>query len=373
VSTETTVIRRVDVHAVRLHHAGGPFRMSGGRVSTDQDATVVRVETGDGLVGWGEQCVFTPSFLPGYGPATRAVLGLLAPAVLGADPRQVDVVYARMDAAIKGYAYAKSALDIACWDVLGRSVGLRISDLLGGTHQEELSLYAGVGIASPDEVRQRCAELLAAGYRQVQLKVGTDWRADVERIEACVDALGNDVDRVMLDANGYWPLADAVRVVSAVAGLDVFVEQPCASIEECAQVRRSAGRPLILDESLTGIGELVRAREAGAADAVRLKISRLGGITPARRVRDLAVAFGLPITVEDSGGGDIVTAASMHMNCSLPPQFLLSGYLPSSMVVERFATGTPTAANGRAQLPSRPGLGIEIDEAALGKPVLRVE
>ena len=74
------------MYAVRLHHAGGPFRMSGGRVSTDQDATVVRVETGDGLVGWGEQCVFTPSFLPGYGPTTRAALGLLAPAVLGADP-----------------------------------------------------------------------------------------------------------------------------------------------------------------------------------------------------------------------------------------------------------------------------------------------
>ena len=371
-STETTVIRRVDVFAVRLHHAGGPFRLSGGRVSTDQDATVVRVETGDGLVGWGEQCVFTPSFLPGYGPATRAVLGLLAPAVLGADPRQVDGVYARMDAAVRGYAYAKSAIDIACWDLLGKTAGLRVSDLLGGTRQEELLLYNGVGIAPPEEARQRCTELLAAGYRQVQLKAGTEWRDDVERIEACVDALG-DIDRVIVDANGYWPQADAVRVAAAIDRFDLFLEQPCASIEECAQVRRSWRRPLILDESLTGTGELVRAREAGALDAVRLKISRLGGITPTRRVRDLAAAFGFPITVEDSGGGDIVTAASMHLNCSLPPRLVLSGYLPSAMVVERFAIGTPEPENGRARLPAGPGLGIEVDEAALGEPVLRVE
>jgi len=347
--------------------------MSGGRVSTDQDSTVVRVETNDGLVGWGEQCVFTPSFLPGYGPATRAALGIVAPAVIGADPRQVDVVYARMDAAVKGYAYAKSAVDMACWDLLGKSTGLRVSDLLGGTQQEELPLYNGVGIAPPDEVRERCAELLAAGYRQVQLKVGTDWREDVERIEACVDAVGADVDRVILDANGYWPLADAVRVVAAVGRHDVFVEQPCATIEECAQVRRSSPRPVILDESLTGIGELVRARESGALDAVRLKISRLGGITPTRRVRDLAAALGLPITVEDSGGGDVVTAAAMHMNCSLPPKLVLSGYLPSEMVVERFATDTPRAENGRARLPSGPGLGVDVDEAALGDPVLHFE
>jgi L-alanine-DL-glutamate epimerase-like enolase superfamily enzyme len=90
-------------------------------------------------------------------------------------------------------------------------------------------------------------------------------------------------------------------------------------------------------------------------------------------VRDLAAAFGLPITVEDSGGGDVVTAAAMHLNCSLPPKLVLSGYLPSEMVVERFATGTPRAANGRARLPSGPGLGVDVDEAALGGAALRFE
>ncbi|MGI9113200.1 MAG: mandelate racemase/muconate lactonizing enzyme family protein [Gaiellaceae bacterium] len=369
----TTTIQRIDVFAVRYTHAGGPFALSGGRVAAEQDATIVRVETDDGLVGWGEQCVFTPSFLPGYGPSSRAVLEPLGRTILGADPRAVELVYARMDATIRGYAYAKSALDIACWDLLGKATGLRISDLLGGTRQEELELYTGVGVAAPEEMRVRCADALAAGFRQVQVKVGSGRpEEDVERIRACVDALAG-AERVIVDANGYWPQADAVRVAAAVDDLDVYIEQPCASVAECAHVRRRSRRPFILDEVLTGARELVEAHTAGALDAVRLKLSNVGGITPTRRARDIAVALGLPLTIEDAGGGDIVTAASMHLGCSTDPKLLLGGYLPSEMVVERIAAGTPTASNGTARLPAAPGLGIEVDESKLGERVLRIE
>ncbi|MBA2331272.1 MAG: mandelate racemase/muconate lactonizing enzyme family protein [Actinobacteria bacterium] len=365
-------IRRIEVFAVRYTHAGESFSLSGGRTAAEQDATVVRIETDDGLVGWGEQCVFTPSFLPGYGPSTRAVLEPLGRAILGADPRAVELVYARMDAAIRGYAYAKSALDIACWDLLGKATGLRVSDLLGGTRQEELELYTGVGVAEPEEMAKRCADTLTAGFRQVQVKVGTGWPEDVERIEACVDAL-QGADRVIVDANGYWPQADAVRVVAAVDDLDVTIEQPCATVAECAHVRRRSRRPFILDEVLTGAREIAEAHAAGALDAVRLKLSNVGGITPTRRARDVAVALGLPLTIEDAGGGDIVTTASLHLGCSTDPKLLLGGYLPSAMVVERLAVEGPVARDGTARLPSGPGLGIEIDESALGERVLRIE
>ena len=370
--TSASTIRRVDVFAVRYTHAGGPFAMSGGRMAAEQDATVVRVETDNGLVGWGEQCVFTPSFLPGYGPSARAALQPLARAVLGVDARAVELVYARMDGALRGYAYAKSALDIACWDILGKATGLRISDLLGGTRQEELQLYTGVGVAAPEAMSERCAEILAAGFRQVQVKVGSGWPDDVERIRACMDALAG-ADRVIVDANGYWPQADAVRVVAAVDELDFFLEQPCASVAECAHVRARSRRPFILDEVLTGAREIVEAHAAGALDAVRLKLSNVGGITPTRRARDVAVALGLPLTIEDAGGGDIVTAAATHLACSTDPKLLLGGYLPSEMVVERIATGTPSASGGTARLPSGPGLGLEIDESALGRRLLRIE
>jgi L-alanine-DL-glutamate epimerase-like enolase superfamily enzyme len=162
-------------------------------------------------------------------------------------------------------------------------------------------------------------------------------------------------------------------VVARVEELDVLVEQPCATIEECARLRSTSRRPFVLDESLTEAIDIVRARAAGALDAVRFKLSRFGGITPVRRARDLAASLGLPITIEDSGGGDVISAATAHLACSIPPRLLLGGYLPSDMTVERIARGTPEAAGGRSRLPAGPGLGIEVDESALGERVLRVE
>jgi L-alanine-DL-glutamate epimerase-like enolase superfamily enzyme len=365
-------IRRIDVYAVRYHHASGPFAMSGGRVSTEQDGTVVRLETDDGLVGWGEQCVISPSYAAGYAPTTRAVLGLLAPALLGADPRQTDVAYARLDEATKGYRYAKSALDMACWDLLGRATGLPLADLLGGAHAEEFPLYTGIGIASPEEMRERCVTALEEGYRRVQLKVGTGVREDIERIEACMEALGA-AELVIADANAWWTQAEAARVIAAVEHLDLLVEQPCATLEECARLRSTTRRPFVLDESLTQLDDLVKARAAGAVDGVRLKLSRFGGITPVRRARDLAASFGLPITVEDAGGGDLISAATAHLAASIPPRLLLAGYLPGEMTAERIATGTPEPSGGRARVPDGPGLGVEVTEDALGDHLLRVE
>ena len=365
-------IRRIDVYPVAYTNATGPLVLSGGRVSTGQEGTLVRVETDDGLVGWGESTVIAPDYLPGYAPATQAVLPLLARALLGADPRQVETTYARLEAAAKGYEPAKSALDTACWDLFGRATGLRLADLLGGVRQDEVPLYTVVGIAEPEAMRERALAAAADGYRSVQLKLGTSVAEDVARVEALLPALGH-VERVILDANAYWPLADARRVGAAAARFDVYLEQPCATLEECAAVRAGSRLPLVLDESLHSVGDLVRAHARGAADAVRLKLARFGGITPVRRARDLAVELGLPLTIEDAGGGDVVSAALLHLACSVPPKLLLAGYLPSELNVERVATGTPVAASGHARLPQAAGLGVEVDESALGPRVARIE
>jgi L-alanine-DL-glutamate epimerase-like enolase superfamily enzyme len=363
-------IARVQVYAVRYTLRGGAFTMSGGRVASEQDATVVRLETEDGLVGYGEQCVFSPNFLPSHGPGARATLGLLGPAVLGADPRQVDVVYSRMDGAVAGHPYAKVALDMACWDLFGKATGLRVSDLLGGTFREEIPLYWGIGVADPEVMRGKAEAALAMGYREIQLKVGTGWREDVARVETCLEVLG-DATRVIVDANGIWSQAEAVRAVAALRDLDVLIEQPCATTEECAQVRMRSPRPFVLDESLIDIAALERAR--GSADAMRLKLSRFGGITPMRRARDLAASWGLPVTIEDSGGGDIVTSAMTHLSASVQPRLLMNGFLAGEMVNERIAPGAPRAIDGYAQLPTGPGLGVTVDESALGKPLLTFE
>jgi L-alanine-DL-glutamate epimerase-like enolase superfamily enzyme len=364
-------IRRVDAYAVHYTHRHGPFTMSGGRVSTGQEGTLVRVEADNGVVGWGECCVISPDYAPGYAPATRAALGLLASALLGSDPRQPDVVYARLETTAKGYAEAKSALDMACWDAFGRFTGMRLAELLGGVHQEEFPLYTVVGIGAPDEMRARVDAATTAGYRCVQLKVGTTVRADVARVEACA-AAGGTVDALIVDANAYYPLAEGVRLAAALDELDVYLEQPCASLEECAQVRRSSHRPLVLDETLWSVQDVVRAYGLSAGDALRLKLVRFGGITPVRRARDLAVSLGYALTIEDAGGGDVVSAALAHLAASVPTRFLLAGYLPSEMNAEHLAISAPVAVDGRARLPDGPGLGIEVNEDALEGPILSV-
>jgi len=162
-------------------------------------------------------------------------------------------------------------------------------------------------------------------------------------------------------------------VIAAVEHLDLMIEQPCASLEECARLRSTTHRPFVLDESLMELGDLIKARAAGAVDAARLKLSRLGGITPTRRARDLAVAFGLPVTVEDTGGGDLISTTTAHFAASIPPRLLLAGFLPGEMAAERIATGTPEPEGGRARVPTGPGLGIEVHAEALGEPLLHVE
>lgn len=363
-------IARIDVFAQRYTIVGGTFSMSGGKSAAQQDSTIVRVQTDEGLVGWGEQCGFSPRYLAAYGDGVRSALGLIGPAVIGLDPRQVQRVYDAMDGALRGHAYTKAAIDIACWDLLGKATGLPLRDLLGGGYRERLPLYLGVGIDTPERMRAVCERARETGYRRIMLKVGSDVRSDIARVETCLEIVG-DFDKVIVDANGFWSQHDAARVVAALDGRDIFFEQPCATMEQCAAVRRRSSRPFILDESIEGMDDILKARQTDAADAVMLKFSRFGGLTPIRRARDLAAQLGFAMTVEDSAGGDIVSAAMAQVAATIPDGSLINGSLIGRMVEERHATDwSPLDGGGFGTLPPGPGLGITVDESRLGKPVL---
>jgi L-alanine-DL-glutamate epimerase-like enolase superfamily enzyme len=363
-------IARVDVFQKSYTIAGGTFSMSGGKSATVQDATIVRLQTDDGLVGWGEQCGFSPRYLAAHGEGTRATLAMVAPAVIGLDPRAVQRVYDAMDGALKGHEYGKSALDMACWDVLGRATGLPLRDLLGGGYRSELPVYIGIGIGTPERMREACERARTSGYRRIQLKVGSDVPTDIARIEACLEVLAG-FEKVIVDANGFWSQHDAVRVVAALDERDIFFEQPCADMEQCAAVRRRSRRPFILDESINGMDDILRARQSEATDAVMLKFSRFGGITPIRRARDLCLQLGLAMTVEDSAGGDIVSAAMAQIAATIPDGRLINASLIGRMVEERLAIDwSPLDGGGFGTLPPGPGLGITVDETRLGQPVL---
>jgi L-alanine-DL-glutamate epimerase-like enolase superfamily enzyme len=362
-------ITRVDVFGYDLTYVHGRYVMSGGRVIETLPSTVVRVTTGDGVEGFGEVCPLGPAYLPAHAAGARAALHELAPAVLGLDVGNLGAVNAAMDRALMGHGYAKSAIDTACWDALGRSVGRPVCDLLGGRLSESFPLYFAVPLASAEEMTAYVEARRAEGIHRFQLKIGADPYEDAARTRSVVEATGPE-DVVVADANGGWGIQDAVVAARAIEDLErVFFEQPCPTLEECLIVRQRTTLPMVLDECIRDVQSLLRAYEAKALEAFNLKISKVGGLTKAKLMRDLAVELGLRVTIEDAWGGDLVTAAVSHVAASTPPDTLFTVSFMNDWTNEHIAGHQPRSQAGFGSAPTAPGLGIDVDVEALGAPL----
>src|SRR4051812_542247 len=364
-------ITRIAAWQVDLPLHEGSYKWSGGKSVTVFDSTVVAVETDTGITGYGEVCPLGPAYLPAYAAGVRTGLKELAPKLLGEDPTQLGKLNRVMDAALKGHPYVKSGVDVACWDILGKRANLPVCVLLGGRYREDFHLYRAISQESPDEMAAKVAGYRAEGYRRFQLKVGGDSDTDIERIRA-VSAVLKPGDRLVADANTGWLQHEAVRVARAVCDVDVYIEQPCLTYEECRTVRRQTTHPFVLDEVIDGIDMLLRGHADGAMDVVNLKISKLGGLTKTKQLRDLCVSLGIGMTLEDSWGGDVVTAAIAHLAHSTPPEFLFTSTDFNSYVTVDIAAGAPKRVNGRMAASTAPGLGVKPHDGVLGKPVVEV-
>jgi cis-L-3-hydroxyproline dehydratase len=331
------------------------------------DSTVVAVDTDARVTGWGEVCPLGPAYLPAYAEGARAGIRELGPALVGQDPREVDRINLLMDGRLRGHPYVKSALDMACWDILGKVTGLPVVTLLGGRHGESFALYRAISQEAPDAMAAKVGRYRAEGYRKFQLKVGGEVEADVARIRACAAVL-EPGDVLVADANTGWTMHEAARVCDAVRDVDVYIEQPCASYEACLTVRRRTAKPFVLDESMDGLEMVVRGHADGAMDVINLKIGKVGGLTKARLIRDFCVAMGIAMTIEDSWGGDIVTAAIAHLAHSTPLEFLFSATDFNSYVTLCIAPDAPRRAAGRLAAGAAAGLGVTPDAALLGQP-----
>ncbi|GMV89383.1 MAG: isomerase [Chthonomonas sp.] len=364
-------IARIFAHRVELPLHEGSYKWSGGKSVSVFDSTVVGVETDTGHVGYGEVCPLGPFYLPAYAEGVRAGLRELAPHLIGWDPREPAKLNHRMDAALKGHPYVKSGIDMACWDLLGQATGLPVCTLLGGRFGESVRLYRAISQEAPEAMARKVAGYVAEGYTRFQLKVGGDPDVDIERIRA-VRALLRPEHRLVADANTGWTLHEAKRVVRAVRDVDVYIEQPCLSYEECLAVRRATDHPFVLDENVDSLDMLLRARGDLAMDVVNLKISKLGGLTKARQARDLCVSMGVAMTIEDSWGGDIVTAAIAHLAHSTPEEFRFTSTDFNSYVTVSIADGAPQRENGSMAASEAPGLGIRPRMEVLGPRVVDV-
>lgn len=364
-------ITRIFAHRVELPLVEGCYRWSGGKSVSVFDSTIVGVETDSGLVGYGEVCPLGPFYLPAYAEGVRSGLRELGPHLIGFDPRELSKLNHRMDAALKGHAYVKSGIDIACWDILGQATGLPVCVLMGGRFGESVRLYRAISQESPDEMARKVAGYREAGYTRFQLKVGGDPDTDIDRIHA-VRAMLAPSDRLVADANTGWTQHEAMRVVRGVRDVDVYIEQPCLTYEECLSVRRHTDHPFVLDENIDSLEMLLRGKADLAMDVVNLKISKLGGLTKTRQVRDLCVSMGIAMTLEDSWGGDISTAAIAHLAHSTPEEFRFTSTDFNSYVTVSTADGAPQRQNGFMRASAAAGLGVKPKMAVLGDRVVDV-
>lgn len=347
----------------------GRYSWSNGNFVEVFDATVVAVETDAGVTGYAECCPLGSAYLPAYAAGVRAGLAEIGPKLLGLDPRDLGVLNRRMDAVLRGHAYVKAPIDVACWDILGKIAGLPVYTLLGGAEQKDIVLYRAISQLPPAEMAKNIAGYRREGYRKFQLKVGADANDDIARIHACRGMLEAG-DVLVADANTGWTMHEAARVVAAVRDVDVYIEQPCPSYEECLSIRRRTGLPVVLDEVITGTDVLVRGIAENAMDVINLKISKVGGLTKARLMRDLCVAAGIPMTIEDTWGGDIVTAAIAHLARSTPAEFCFSATDFNSYGTVTIADGAPQRVDGRMTASDEPGLGVAPRFDVLGDPVV---
>lgn len=361
-------ITAIKVYQVDLPLVEGRYSWSEGKFVEVFDSTVVEIFTDDGHVGYGEVCPLGPFYLPAFGDGARAGIGELAPTLLGQNPTAIGPMNQLMDRALLGHPYVKSAIDMACWDLLGKVTGKSVCDLMGGKFGDAVALYRAISQRPADEMAQNVAEHRADGYTKFQLKVGGRPGEDIDRIHAAANVL-TDGEVLVADANTGWRVDDAVRVVNAVRDVDVYIEQPCRSYEHCLTIRRRTSLPFILDENIDGIDALLRGHHDGAMDAINLKISKVGGLTKARQIRDLCVTLNIPMTIEDSWGGDIITAAIAHLAHSTPESLRFSATDFNSYVSVKNATGAPQRKDGCMVASDSPGLGIAPNMQALGKPV----
>ncbi len=365
-------ISRVSVWIVQLKsHVA--YHMAAGKTCDTVETAVVAIETDGGLTGWGEVCPI-PHYLPAYARGVAPVVQELAPVLIGADPVGPEALLARMDSYLPDHRYAKSALDIALWDLMGKAAGLPLHALLGGMQNDALPLYHSLTCVAPDEMAAIARDAFADGIRQFQVKLGADanWEADVARLRLVREAVG-DGPLVYGDWNCGSTSLEASRVGRAVADLDIMLEQPCATIPECARVRAASGLPMKLDENVHDTASLLEAADHGCLDAAAVKLSKFGGLSESRKARDLCQYLGVKMCIEDTWGSDIVTAAALHLGASTNPRLVLNVCDLSGYVGPRLAPDAPVRKDGTITPPQGPGLGIDVDRDVLGEPELVLE
>ena len=347
-----------------------PYWLSGGRLLFETlDATFVRIDTEAGITGWGEGTPWGHTYVPAHGPGIRAGLETMAPFVLGLDPRRVLDVVRAMDLALPGHLYAKSPIDMACWDIAGQAAGLPIADLMGGGSRRAIPIASSVGAKTVAETREVLKRYRDRGYVAHSVKIGGDVTRDIARIRD-VEAQRPAGETILYDVNRGWSRQQALRVMRATENLHVMFEQPAETLDDIAALSGKHAAPVSVDESLVTLQDAARIARDGIAEVFGIKLNRVGGLTKAARMRDIALAHGIDMFIMATGGSVLTDTEALHLAATCPDHTCHAVWACQDMLTVDIAGGRgPRATDGHLTLPETPGLGVHPDAAALGDPV----
>lgn len=331
-----------------------------------QVSVLLEVETDEGLVGLGEAAAYPSADI------VLAVLASLRPLVLGADAFQIERLVRRIDLVgtwhhVKATSPAIAAVEMACWDLVGKACGQPLVNLLGGQFHERVEFFYYVASGAPDEVAAEARRAAAAGFCTCYLKVGSDDpRVDLERVAALRDGAGPNM-ALRVDANEAWSPGAAIRIIKAMQRHDLeLVEQPVSgrNLAEMAYVRGRIEPPLLANEASWTRHDQLAVIRAGAADALSVDNQMDGGLLNLKRSAGLAEAAGLPVVKHSLGELGVALAAAVHVIAATPNfRYANQGYgaLLADDVTDGFGGGLESYVDGTLAVPTGPGLGVRLN------------
>jgi len=360
-------IKQIEVYPVTLHYKE-PFRIAPS-TSTETRNVVVKMVTDYNVVGWGES---SPSKRVTGESAETVIntLDKLAPKLIGSCPSRIELTKEKMDLSVKENPAAKAAVDMALYDVLGKTCNKPLFMLLGG-YRSEVMTDITLSIKSPKEMAKDASRAVKEGFKALKVKVGVNPSEDVERVKMVREAVGNSVE-LRVDANQGWTPRQATAVLTKMAKYDVkFVEQPvpAENVEGLASVRKNSSIPVMADESVHSPADALRLIQAEAVDMINIKLMKSGGIHEARKIAEVAEAAGVPCMIGCMGESELGIAAAVHLAAAI--KNIQYTDLDSDLLLrDKVAGDGLKVQDSRRPLPNLPGLGVkEIDRKRLGTPV----
>jgi L-alanine-DL-glutamate epimerase-like enolase superfamily enzyme len=353
-----------------------------------EDNVIIRMYTDEGVSGLGEAGTWGVYYCGESQETDMAIIAYyLFPKVLeGENPFNVDLIHKKMDEAVVGNTVAKSAIDFALYDIIGKSLGVPVYQLIGGAYAKKFPLKAGViGIDEPEVMARQAKEALVGlgpEPRLLKLKVGLEYLKDVKRVEAVRKAVGPD-HYLLLDCNGSYDPKQAIEFGKRAEEFSpVFLEQPVDydDLEGLAMVRKNSAIPVGACECALTIEDMMRVIRMDAADFFNFKIDRLGGIYKGKQAVGMIRAAGLWALQSAQVSIGVGSAALSHFSASTCAMFpfsrvcggrLIPGMYPAIepkyRKMEDVVIGGPKVERGFAEIPPGPGLGIELNDKAIKK------